>query len=144
MKRIVALAAAALICSTGGSLAAKAKAFTISLDGFCDNYDVTIKGLIATARDAPSCGGQYGGGLLATVKGFGKAAILALQDPNGAPGVQVMLELSYPFTDGGTFTIYQTTDGVNFVDESDGTYSVGTDAQRGPKSDHPITSLFHR
>jgi hypothetical protein len=144
MKRIVALAAAALIYSTGGAFAAKAKTFTISLDGFCDNYDVTIRGVIATAQGAPSCSGQYGGGLLATVKGFGKAAVLALQDPNGAPGVQVVLELSYPFNDGGTYTIYQTTDGVNFIDETDGTYSVGTDAQRGVKSSRSVTSLFRR
>jgi hypothetical protein len=142
MKRIAALAAAALICSAGASLA-KSKTFAIGLDGFCDNYGVTLSGTIAAAQDAPSCSGQYGGGLLATVKGFGKTVLLALQDPINQPGVQVMLELSYPFTDGGTFTIYQTTDGVNFVDEFDGTYSVGRDAQRGEKNSRSITSLFH-
>ena len=80
--------------------------------------------------------------MLATTKVFGKTVILALQDPNNLPGVQLMLELSYPFTDGGKYTLYQTTDGVNFIDESDGSYSVGADAKLTPNGNRPIASLF--
>jgi hypothetical protein len=142
MKRIVALAAAAVICSTAGS-AGTAKTYAIHLEGFCDNYGVTITGIVATAQDAPSCSGQYGGGMLATVKGFGKTVVLALQDPINAPGVQYFLELSYPFAGAGTYKFYQTTNGVIFTDEADGTYDVEKDAQ--VKHDgKPISSAFQK
>jgi hypothetical protein len=142
MKSILALTAVAFLCSTSGAFAARSKTTDISLDNFCNTFSVTISGLVAVAKDKPSCTGTYGGGLVATVKDTGKTVLLALQDQTGSPGVQTMLELSYPFTDGGTYKIYQTTDGTSFIDEFDGAYSIGTDALIGPKSDHSVTALF--
>ncbi|HTT97189.1 MAG TPA: hypothetical protein VMF58_04020 [Rhizomicrobium sp.] len=142
MKTILALTAAAVVAATG-TAHARAKVTDISLDGYCDIYHVRITGVLAAAQDTPSCTGNFGGGFVATVKGFGKSVDIALQDTSN-PGVQLMLELSYPFTSGGTFHLYQTTDGVNFIDELDGTYSLDAAAERGVKSSMPITKAIRR
>src|ERR1700733_6654223 len=104
MRRILALGAAALVASTGLANA-RGKTTEISLDTYCNIYQITVTGVLAAAQDTPSCSGNFGGGLVATVKGFGKSADIALQDASN-PGVQLMLELSYPFTNGGTFHLY--------------------------------------
>jgi hypothetical protein len=140
MKRI--LASTALVLALSGSNAVAGSHVTgIKLDGYCDNFTVTLKGNVAVAQDAPSCSGMYGGGLVAGVKVFGKSVLLALQDQTGSPGVQIMLELSYPFTPTGTFRLYQTTDGTVFQDAVDGTYTMnGAPENDGGK---PVTGLLH-
>jgi len=122
MKRILALGAAALIASASGALAGR-NVKDIHLDGYCSIYHISIAGGLVNAQDTPSCSGAYGGGLVATVKDTGKTVTLALQDAS-SPGVQRMLVLSYPFATGGTFKLYETTDGTNFHLALDGTYTV--------------------
>lgn len=135
MKKILTLAAAALIASAGSALA-RGKATDISLDGYCNIYHVIVGAGGAGAQDTPSCTGNFGGGLLATVKGFGKSVVLSLQDANN-PGVQFVLQLSYPFVDGGVFKLYQATDGTNFHEALDGTYTVIEGAMTAPKGGRP-------
>jgi hypothetical protein len=137
MRRVPLLALALVLCAGGAS--ARPRVTEISLDGYCNIYHISISGVLAAAQDTPSCSGTYGGGLAATVKGFGKSVDLALQDASN-PGVQLMLELSYPFTTGGTFHLYQTTDGINFTDALDGTYSISTAPDRGAKSARSATA----
>ena len=137
MRRILALGAAALVASTGFA-SARGKTTDISLDSYCNIYHITITGVLVAAQDTPSCSGNFGGGLLASVKGFGKSVDIALQDASN-PGVQLMLELSYPFVTGGTFHLYQTTNGITFSDALDGTYSIDTSPERGEKSDRSAT-----
>ncbi len=132
MRRILALGAAAFVASTGLANA-RGRAADISLDSYCNIYHITVTGVLAAAQDTPSCSGNFGGGLVATVKGFGKSVDIALQDASN-PGVQLMLELSYPFVTGGTFHLYQTTNGITFSDALDGTYSISTAPERGEKS----------
>ncbi|HTT97192.1 MAG TPA: hypothetical protein VMF58_04035 [Rhizomicrobium sp.] len=149
MKRTLALAAAALLCTTGAALArhhhGKPVTVDLGIDGFCNIYHVTYstKTSLATAQDTPSCTGTYGGGMLAQTKPAGDVMLLALQDPQGQPGVQLMVQFSYPFTTGGTVTIFQTTDGTTFTDAFDGTYTVetGTRANGGSK---PVQSAFRK
>lgn len=111
----------------------------ISLDSYCNIYHLVQSGALVSAQDTPSCSSTYGGGLIGSVKGDGKTVALALQDPN-SPGVQRMLELSYPFVTGGTFKLYETTDGSNFHLALDGTYSLDNAPERGAKSAVPVTS----
>jgi hypothetical protein len=132
MRRILAIGTAAFVASTGLANA-RGKTTEISLDSYCNIYQITVTGVLAAAQDTPSCSGNFGGGLIGTVKGFGKSADIALQDASN-PGVQLMLELSYPFTNGGTFHLYQTTNGITFSDALDGTYSLSTAPDRGEKS----------
>jgi hypothetical protein len=149
MKRILALAGAALLCTTGGALAGhhhrKPITVEVGIDGFCNVYRVTYSTRtgLATAQDEPSCTGTYGGGMLAQTKVAGDVMMLALQDQTNQPGVQVMMQLSYPFTPTGTVTIFQTTDGTTFSDAFDGTYTLqtGTPLNRGSK---PVSSAFRK
>ena len=136
MKTILALGAAALVLSAG---AAEARRFAeISLDGYCNIYHVTQSTGLASVQDTPTCSGTYGGGVVGSVSGHGKAMVLAIQDAS-SPGVQRMLTLSYPFVSGGTFMLYETTDGTNFHLALDGTYSIaGSD--RAPKSARSVTA----
>jgi hypothetical protein len=131
---------AVLVLASASSALAAPHITGIKLDGYCDNFTVTLRGAVAVAQDAPSCTGLYGGGLIAGVKVFGKSVLLAPQDQTGSPGVQYMLELSYPFTPTGTFRIYQTTDGTSFQDASDGTYTMNGAPANG--SGKPVTSAF--
>jgi hypothetical protein len=118
---------------------AHSKTTVIALDQSCDKFDVTVTKDTAGALDAPSCAATFGGGIVGKKDG---ALTLGLQDPS-QPGVQFILELSYPLTDGGTFSIYQTTDGVRLQDMQDGHYSVETD----PRAEVPLgnqrPSVFH-
>lgn len=139
MRRIPLAALALLLCASGAE--ARPRTTEISLDGYCNIYHVTISGVAAAAQDTPSCSGNFGGGFVATVKGFGKSVDVALQDPS-SPGVQLMLELSYPFVTGGTFKLWQTTDGINFQDMLDGTYSISTAPDRGAKSAKSATAAI--
>ncbi len=141
MRKILALGAAILLASAAAATA-HGKVYEISLDGYCNIYNTQISGVLVAAQDTPSCSGNFGGGLLATVKGFGKSADIALQDPSN-PGVQLMLELSYPFVSGGTFHLYQTTNGITFTDALDGTYSLDTAPERGEKSAMPAAAVRH-
>ena len=136
MKKILAAAALAA-CMSGG--AADAAAFDIHLDGYCNIYHVTLKLGIANAQDTPSCSGTFGGGLLGTVHLDGKTVVLAIQDAS-SPGVQRMLQLSYPFTGGGTFKLYETTTGTNFHLALDGTYSLVAADEKGPIGAKSVTA----
>ncbi len=136
IQKTLICGALALAASTCNALA---RTNEISLDGTCNIFSIRFLDMsTATVKDTPSCSGTYGGGVIATPKNFSKAVVLALQDPS-SPGVQWMLEISYPFVDGGTFRLYQTTDGSNFVDALDGTYSMPGTPGMGPKTSTSAT-----
>ena len=148
MKSTLALATAALICTTGAAFAGHHHhpiTVDVGIDGFCNVYHITYnpKTGLATAQDTPSCTGTYGGGMLAQTKVAGDVMLLALQDQVNQPGVQMLVQLSYPFTPTGTVTIFQTTDGTTFTDAYDGTYTLETDApvNGGGK---PVSSAFRK
>ena len=138
MKKTLIWGALALAVST---CAANARTVEISLDGTCNVYSIRFMDTVsAAAQDTPSCSGTYGGGVIATVKNSGHALVLALQDPS-SPGVQWMLNIDYPFVNGGDFTLYQTTDGTRFTDALDGTYSMVGTPGMGAKTSKSATSL---
>lgn len=140
MKHSLLLGAAMLAIFT---CTADARPITkaIRLDGYCNVYSITMENGIAWVQDTPSCSGNYGGGVVGSAKLFGKSVNLALQSAAN-PGVQLYLVASYPFVTGGTFKLYQTTDGNNFVDEVDGTYTLDSSPEHGPTSDKSVTTAF--
>jgi hypothetical protein len=142
MKRQFLLSVAALAAFT---CAADARPImkAIRLDGYCNVYSITMDKGIAWVQDTPTCSGNYGGGVVGSAKGFGKSINLALQNAS-SPGVQLYLVASYPFVTGGTFKLYQTTDGNNFVDEVDGTYTLDESPENGPAGGKSVTSAFRR
>jgi hypothetical protein len=121
MQKVLTICAALILAATAAQ--ARGTATDVSLDGYCNIYHVIVGSGAAGVQDTPSCSGSFGGGLIVTQKGFGKSVLLAMQDA-GNPGVQRMLQLSYPFVDGGLFKLYEATDGTNFHLALDGTYSV--------------------
>src|SRR3569832_62916 len=138
MKKTLILGALALAAST---CAANARIVEISLDGTCNIYSIRFVDTVAVAvQDTPSCSGTYGGGVIAAVKNSGHAVVLALQDPS-SPGVQWMLNVDYPFVNGGSFTLYQTTDGTRFTDALDGTYSLVGTPGMGAKTAKSVTAI---
>jgi len=138
MKKTLIWGALALAVST---CAAEARTVEISLDGTCNIYSIRFMDTVsASVQDTPTCSGTYGGGVIAVVKNSGHALVMALQDPS-SPGVQWMLNIAYPFVDGGAFTLYQTTNGTNFADALDGTYSLVGTPGMGPKTSKSATSL---
>jgi hypothetical protein len=142
MKNVLALCALAVLASTGMA-GAKGKSYDISLDGYCNIYHTQITGNFVVVQDTPSCSGNFGVGMLATVKSDGKVALISLAN-TADPGAQLLLELSYPFANGGTFHLYQTTNGATYTDALDGTYSLHAAPDEGAKSAMPVTAALRR
>lgn len=140
MRKILLLGACIFAVSATAS-AANPVVKSIRLDGYCNAYTITMNKGVAWVQDAPSCSGNYGGGVVGSANGFGKSVNLALQSAS-SPGVQLYLIASYPLVTGGKFKLYQTTDGNNFVDEVDGTYTVDGSPEKGPTSDKSVTTAF--
>ena len=102
----------------------------ISLNGsLCTVLTIRSDHGLLAAKDRASCSQIFGGGLIGSVKGEGKAAIFGIQNP-ASPGDQFVLTLSYPFVGGGTWKIYTTTDGQHLSLSQSGNYSVNAPAQR--------------
>lgn len=96
MKMLLAVGATALVLS---SAAASAKTYTISLDGHCDVITLTVNKTLVAGTD--SCGGLFGGGLIAKVKNFGGAIVAGVQTSEMA-GTQYVFEIAWPLKTGGT------------------------------------------
>ena len=113
------------------------KATTISINGSCDVYTVTIQDrrLAAAVETDPDgrCETFLGGGHLARAKGAGHVATVGgIFDNN--PNIVFTLDIQYPFLTGGTWHLYSTTDGSVMQDVASGTYTVsapGTQTGRG-------------
>jgi hypothetical protein len=142
MEKIVLLAAA-LLATSACAVEARPVTKAIRLTGYCNVYSITTSAGTAWVQDTPSCSGNFGGGVVGSAKFFGKSINLAMQDASN-PGVQLMLVVSYPFVTGGTFKLYQTTTGTNFVDEIDGTYTLDAAPDGEPEGGKPVTSVFQR
>jgi hypothetical protein len=142
MKTMLALGALALLATTNAA-GAKTKTYELSLDGYCNIYQTQVTGNFAVLQDTPSCSGNFGVGMLATTKSDGKSVLVSLAN-TADPGAQLLLELSYPFTNGGTFHLYQTTNGVTYTDALDGTYSLHAARDEGAKSAMPVTAAIKR
>jgi len=79
------------------------------------------------------CSHAFGGGLLTTVKGVGKSTVIALQD-RASQGTQFEIVFSYPFTNGGSWELYATSDGVHFNTLAGGNYPLDAADVRTAKS----------
>jgi len=127
------LSALALMASTAIASAAT----VLSLDGFCNAYAMRKNGAGVYAALDTGCSEAIGGGVVATIKGSGKNAIIALQDPSN-PGAQFEFTFSYPFVTGGVWDLYETTDGKHVSLILSGNYTVlmpaGAPPQKGPRS----------
>ncbi|HTU00140.1 MAG TPA: hypothetical protein VMF58_18975 [Rhizomicrobium sp.] len=115
------------------SAAAASAATHIALDGYCNNYAIRHGEFNHYAIKDTGCSAGFGGGLLGSIKGVGKQLILALQDPS-SNHTQFEFIFSYPLVTGGSWELYDSTDGVTFNALAGGTYTVGTPAARSTRS----------
>jgi hypothetical protein len=139
MKKFFALAAVALIATSGAALA-KGKT-TISLDGYCDvltiHQNKVLKTAYTMAETVDGCEGFYGNGFRGNVKPFGNVVMFGLRG-GSLPDEEYVIEMSYPFVTGNSFIIYGTSDGVNLIAVTGGTYTVNGTSVRGAK---PVLSV---
>jgi hypothetical protein len=124
MRKAIVTGALALLMS---SSIASASSVTVALDGFCNDYTLRISHGTIAALDTPSCGAGFGAGYVGSAKGIGKAAVIGLQDP-ASPGAQFVFTFSYPFANGGSWTLSDTTDGQHFTQILNGTYTLNAPA----------------
>jgi hypothetical protein len=117
MKKIVTLAAVAFVGMCGGAMA---KAVTVQLDSFCDEYTLTNTGaLYAIFGVNSTCDPGIGGGTRGTVKGSGKLITTGMI-LNGTSSEQYVWTFTSPLATGGTAILYYTTDGItlNYLTQS--------------------------
>jgi hypothetical protein len=120
-----------LLASGGAAQAAT----HIALDGYCNNYAIRNAQGTMAVKDT-GCSAGFGGGFLTTIRNQGKTAVIGLTDPSTA-GVQFVFRFSYPFVTGGTWTLFDTSDGVHFNLLAGGTYTIpapGRPAEKGARS----------
>jgi hypothetical protein len=133
MRKFLVLGALALVATTSVASAAT----KVALDGFCNVYSIKNQHGQITAKDS-GCSSGFGLGFVAGIHSEGKNAIVGLQDPSSS-GYQFVFKFSYPFTEGGTWSLYSTTDGKAFNPVASGNYSLSVPAGR-PKTARSVTA----
>lgn len=136
MKKTMLLAAAALVALCGSAMA---KAVTVQLTNYCDEYTLNNTGAeYAILSDSTTCDPGLGGGFEGGVKKSGKLIITGMI-LNSSATEQWVWTFTAPLKSGGTATLYETTDGttLNYVTSSP--YDVVTDGSRGKSNLKPAT-----
>lgn len=144
MKKLVLCSAVALAMSAGGVLA-KDQTVTITIDGACDAFSITVHGEnVGLSEDNPVCDLAIGSGYIGTVNRRGKYAIIGAILNNDATAHWV-IGLQYPLVTGGSYTVGYTTDGVHIRNvRGSGTYTVSGTAAHGLRGNEPITSIVRK
>lgn len=142
----IALLALAGVGSADAGNAKGTKTVDISFDGFCDTMQVTVFPWhqAGTALTNPDCESGIGAGMEGMVKGAqwpGKT--LTIGENGNVPGV-FLWNIQYPLVTGGGWSVYSTTDGVNFTYESSGTYTVEKPGAPARHAGPPIHSGTRR
>jgi hypothetical protein len=135
----VALLAVAGIGGAGASNAAGTKTTDISFDGFCDGMQVTVFSWHQAGTAHTGCEtGVVGAGMEGKVKGAswsGKTLTIG-ENPNFS-GEIYLWNIQYPIVSGAGWSLYSTTDGVNFGFINSGTYTVTGAADHSPRVGPP-------
>ncbi|HEY5047505.1 MAG TPA: hypothetical protein VII49_05750 [Rhizomicrobium sp.] len=140
MKTLLALAAAAFIASSAGA-SARTHTHVITLDGHCDQLTMTITGTLVAGTDDASCEAGIGGGEIGKVKNVGDAIVAGVQF-TAKPGIQFVIQLSYPLATGGSWVLFETTDGVTLTELESGTYTLVSDGAEAPRGAPPVTAAL--
>ena len=135
MKKILGVAAAALLLSAGAASAGSTN-LTVTLLGYSCTVAVTtiadatngIGSKVLLAGSSPGCY-YVGAGSVGKVKnidGVKSASIATLVGTSSlASSHRIVTLIDYPFVSGGTYRAYDTTDGKKLTFVNKGTYTVG-------------------
>lgn len=126
MAKTALLVASALLLFLGQADAGT-KTVTISLDGLCDLITVSVQNKdLAAALETDSdgrCETFIGEGRIAKTKNPDRVADIS-GNFNSNPSEVFTLDIQYPFVTGGTWQMYETTDGIHMQVMMNGTYTV--------------------
>jgi hypothetical protein len=129
MKKILGVAAAALMLSAGAASAAATKV-TISLLGYSCTVSVTKLGdsangvgKVLLAGNSTACG-YVGTGDIGKAKTLGNTATLVGTSSLLGDSYKLLTVFQYPFVSGGNYSAYYTTDGKTLIFLNTGTYTV--------------------
>jgi hypothetical protein len=137
-----AIVAVAMIALCSGA-SAKSNTATISVDGFCDEFTATVKKTAVTAISVSgACESLLGAGFIGNVKKVGEV-VNAGVIVGGDSTLVYVAQLSYPFTTGGTISLYYTADGktMNLVYST--TYTVEGTPARGQRGTQKLSSKLN-
>lgn len=124
---------------------ASAKMTTISLDGFCNVMQIRTQGqTYAVDFEKDHCEKFLGEGRILKLKDAGRIAdIGGLADQDASRVLNY--EIQFPFVSGGSWNLYETTDGQTMTPVTSGTYTVTGGAARVSRAGkRPVTSLLRR
>jgi len=121
IRRLFAVTVALLAFSG----AANAKIPVLNLGDFCSFMPIQVDRANAQAFGFSNYSCETGNfvGLIAKARD-GERSIIASVQVNNRPGDQFLLQLSYPLVDGGTWSVYFTSNGYNMKLYKSGTYTV--------------------
>jgi hypothetical protein len=144
MQKLILCSVVALAMSTGGVLA-KTETVTITIDGACDAFSITVRGEnVGLTENNPVCDLAIGSGYIGTVKRYGRYAIVGAILNNDVTAHWV-IGLQYPLVTGGSYTVGYTTDGIHIRNKrGSGTYTVSGTAAQGPHGTKSITSEIRK
>jgi hypothetical protein len=145
MKKIailVALGTAALMTAVTGASAGKGDKITdIQLDGNCDILTLTVFPWHQAGEYDTSCDGvdAVGSGMEGKVVGVTPKDLTIGETYFGNPNATFLFNIQYPLKTGNTWSIFTSTDGVNFSAFASGTYTVvGPDVKYHPRAGLPV------
>jgi len=117
----IAVTAALLVLSS----AANAKIPVLNLGDFCSFMPIQVDRAHAQAFGFSNWSCETGNfvGLIAKTNDGGRSIVASVQ-VNNRPGDQFLLQLSYPLVDGGTWSVFYTSDGYRVKLYKSGTYTV--------------------
>jgi hypothetical protein len=112
--------------SAGASDLAKTKTTYISLDGYCDVLTLTVFAWHQAGEYDTSCDGinAVGSGMEGLVTGVSPKDLTIGETYFGDTGSSYLWNIQYPLATGSTWSIYKTTDGINFTYVNSGTYTI--------------------
>ncbi|HVZ91562.1 MAG TPA: hypothetical protein VG843_07925 [Rhizomicrobium sp.] len=141
MKPLVALAAAILLAAPS---AANARNVAINLDGFCDLVAFEVETPVVVGVTDDSCEAGVFVGAIAKVKGMDREVVLASLAFKNRPGRPYVLQVDYPFKDGGVWSIFYTKDGNAVSPFATGVYKVWGPGAAPKPSGPRLTDVLKR
>ena len=134
----IALGTAALMAFAGSAGAAEApKAGTtyINLDGQCDILQLTVFPWHQAGEFATGCPGYtgVGAGMYGAVTGVSPKDLTIAETLSGDSHTTYLFNIQYPLKTGNWWSLFTSTDGVNFFPYNSGSYTiVGAEEARAP------------
>jgi len=124
----LATAAVIMVASNGSAAKGTTKTTYIQLDGYCDVFTLTVFPWHQAGEWDSACDGvdAVGSGMEGKVTGVSPKDLTIGETYFGDTSSTYLWNIEYPLITGGTWSIYKSSDGVNFSYFNGGTYTIVT------------------